>query len=378
MAAKPVSRAVLGDLTNVARIKTSAINKRSIKSRILNVTKNRGITKRTSGGRVVRVASKSSQGVTSTTSLEEQHISRLEEEQRFREEQCRQRLEDPQVEDIDARDRENPQVCSEYAAQIYSHLRQLEGRYQLPRDPLAGLPVTGRMRAVLADWLVEVQQQFKLQQETLFLTLSIVDRYLACEGRFLFKSQLQLLGVSAMFIAAKIEEIFAPEVNDFVYVTDDAYTKEEVKHMELKILAALNWDFSAPLGINFLRRYSRAGDVSPLQHNLAKFSLELGLQEYQLLGVPASQQAAASLHLSLLLLAPGPKVWSPTLQHYSGYTAAQLEPTVSLLAAMMSRAPTTKLQAVRTKYRDSKFHRVSLLPQLERCSQLVSLLPQTG
>lgn len=363
---------MLGDLTNVARTKSSSINKRSIKSRILNVTKNRGIAKRTSVDRAGRVAIKISQGVTSTSSLEEQRRLRLEEEQ-SREEQCRQRLEAPEVEDIDARDRENPQVCSEYAAQIYSHLRQLEGRYQLPRDPLVGLPVTGRMRAVLADWLVEVQQQFKLLQETLFLTLSIVDRYLACEGRFIFKSQLQLLGVSAMFIAAKIEEIFAPEVGDFVYVTDDAYSKEEVKHMELKILAALNWDFSAPLGINFLRRYSRAGDVSPQQHSLAKFSLELGLQEYQLLGVPASKQAAASLHLSLLLLAPGPQVWSPTLQHYSGYTAAQLEPTVSVLASMLSSAHTTKLQAVRTKYRDSKFHRVSILPQLERCSQLANL-----
>eukprot|EP00091_Calanus_sinicus_P020568 TRINITY_DN568_c0_g1_i5.p1 TRINITY_DN568_c0_g1~~TRINITY_DN568_c0_g1_i5.p1 ORF type:complete len:116 (+),score=38.67 TRINITY_DN568_c0_g1_i5:34-348(+) len=82
------------------------------------------------------------------------------------------------------------------------------------------------MRGVLVDWLVEVQQQFRLLQETLFMTMSIIDRYLCLEGKTVHRSQLQLVGVSAMFLAAKVEEIFAPEISDFVYITDNAYTGE--------------------------------------------------------------------------------------------------------------------------------------------------------
>merc|ERR1712096_587633 len=138
----------------------------------------------------------------------------------------------------------NPQLCAEYATEIYKYLRTLEAGvgYTVKEDYLSGCPITGKMRAVLADWMVEVQQQFRLLQETLFMTMSIIDRYLALEGKTVHRSQLQLVGVSAMFLASKVEEIFAPEVSDFVYITDSAYTGEEIRHMELKILNALNFD----------------------------------------------------------------------------------------------------------------------------------------
>jgi len=358
-------RKALGDLTNVG----SATHTRKIGGRLkdglLNVTRKQVITKKSNNHRQVG-AKKSSLaagellGKTETPKSSLSSIGKKPEVS-----QTYTRLLPEGVEDIDTKDRDNIQACSEYAVQIYSHLRQLEGQYRLPMDFLLNSPVTGRMRAVLADWIVQAHQQFKLQQETLFLTMSILDRYLARESRFVFKSQLQLVGVAAMFIASKIEEIFAPDVADFVYITDDTYTGDEVRHMELKILAALNWDFSAPLSLNFLRRFSRAGDVGQVQHALAKFILELGLQEYSLISVAPTKQAAASLHLALQLLDPPAEVWGPSLQYYSGYTTEQLTPTVSILAGMLGKAPESKLQAVRTKYKDGKFHRVSCLPQLD-------------
>ena len=77
-------------------------------------------------------------------------------------------------------------------------------------------------------------------------------RYLCMEGKTVHRSQLQLVGVSAMFLAAKVEEIFAPEISDFVYITDNAYTGEEIRHMELKIINALNFDLCRPISLNFL------------------------------------------------------------------------------------------------------------------------------
>jgi cyclin B len=79
------------------------------------------------------------------------------------------------------------------------------------------------MRAILVDWLVDVHAKFKLVNETLFLTINLIDRFL--EKTLVSRKNLQLVGVTCMFIATKYEEIYPPDLKDFVYVTDKAYTK---------------------------------------------------------------------------------------------------------------------------------------------------------
>ena len=90
--------------------------------------------------------------------------------------------------------------------------------------------INEKMRAILVDWLIEVHYKFKLLPETLFLTVNLIDRFL--ERNDVVRTKLQLVGVGAMLIASKYEEIYAPEVRDFVYITDKAYTKEEILIME--------------------------------------------------------------------------------------------------------------------------------------------------
>merc|ERR1712029_886574 len=118
---------------------------------------------------------------------------------------------------------------------------------------LLGCSINDKMRAVLVDWLVEVQVQFKLLQETLFSTISIMDRFLAIEGLTITRSKLQLVGVAAMFLASKIEEMYAPACSDFVYITDNAYSEAEIRATELKIVKALQFNLSQPVSLNFLR-----------------------------------------------------------------------------------------------------------------------------
>merc|ERR1712236_58933 len=113
-----------------------------------------------------------------------------------------------------------------------------------------------------------------------------------------------LVGVAAMFLVSKIEEVYAPAVSDFVYITDNAYTGAEIRQMELEIIRALNFDLCQPISLNFLRRYSKAGDVDMLQHSLAKYTLEVCLLDYHLLTTPGSLLASAALCLSLLVLDP--------------------------------------------------------------------------
>ena len=76
---------------------------------------------------------------------------------------------------------------------------------------------------------------------------------MAAQGKTVPRSKLQLVGVSAMFLVSKIEEIYAPSISDFVYITDNAYTESEIRQMELKIIRALSFDLCQPISLNFLR-----------------------------------------------------------------------------------------------------------------------------
>merc|ERR1719265_600698 len=110
--------------------------------------------------------------------------------------------------------------------------------------------INHRMRAILVDWLVEVHLKYKLKQETLFLTVNIMDRFL--EKRRIPRKKLQLVGVTGMLIAAKFEEIYPPEVKDFVYITDKAYTKEEILNMEVSMLTVLEFTINCPTVAHFI------------------------------------------------------------------------------------------------------------------------------
>ena len=185
-----------------------------------------------------------------------------------------------------------------------------------------------QMRAVLVDWLVEVQVQLKLLQVkctsyqsisqgdlTTTILMSCVTgdsvkrhlyrRPVPCRGGALGHEVQAAAGGRGRHVPGlQVEEVFAPACSDFVYITDHAYTEDAIKQMEIKILQTLKFSLFEPLSIHFLRRFSKAGDVDVLQHSLAKYAIELALVEYDLVPVPGSKLAASALCLSLMLLEP--------------------------------------------------------------------------
>jgi len=271
--------------------------------------------------------------------------------------------------DIDAlEDQNNPQLCVEYASSIYAYLREVEEGLSIRKEFLSGGYVNGKMRAVLVDWLIEVHSQFKLLQETLYMTVYIIDKFLQTEGHTIRRNKLQLVGVTAMFIASKVEEMYAPEINDFVYITDNAYTSVEIRQMELRMLNTLGFNFSRPLPLHFLRRNSKAGDVDVLQHTVAKYLIEMCLLEYDMAHVPPSLLAAAALFLSLRLLEPNATLantWNPTLEFYSTYSAKQIIPIVCKLAVILTKRDDNKMRAVHVKYMNKKYMKVGELSDLQ-------------
>jgi hypothetical protein len=116
--------------------------------------------------------------------------------------------------------------------------------------------ITVNMRTILVDWMVEVQESFELNHETLYTGVKMVDIYLSRVSH-IPKSQLQLCGATALLIACKIDERIPPLLDDFVYVCDDAYTKEEIVRKEIEMISVVSYDVGYPLTYRFLRRYGR-------------------------------------------------------------------------------------------------------------------------
>ncbi|KAK5878576.1 hypothetical protein CesoFtcFv8_023974 [Champsocephalus esox] len=267
------------------------------------------------------------------------------------------------VRDVDADDYENPMLCSKYVKEIYKYLRQLEVEQNVRATYLQGHEVTGNMRAILVDWLVQVSLKFRLLQETMYLTVGIIDRFL--QDNPVPKKQLQLVGVTAMFLASKYEEMYPPEISDFAYVTDKAYTAAEIRDMEMAILRVLKFQLGRPLPLQFLRRASKVYEVTAEQHTLAKYLLELTMVDYEMVHMPPSIVASASLALSLKVLDAGE--WDMTLQHYMDYTAESLIPVMAHIAKNVLKVNdgTTKHMAIKGKYSTSKQMRIATIAQLK-------------
>lgn len=139
------------------------------------------------------------------------------------------------ADDIDERDTDDPLCVTSYVQDMYEHFRTKEGSTSVRPVYMEDQQyINERMRSILVDWLVEVHLKFKLVPETLYLTVNIIDRYL--EKTEVTRPKLQLVGVTALLIASKYEEIYPPELRDLVYICDRAYSKNEVRIIHLLYL----------------------------------------------------------------------------------------------------------------------------------------------
>ena len=166
------------------------------------------------------------------------------------------------------------------------------------------------MRAVLMDWIVQVHHRFNLLPETLFLCVNYIDRFLSCKVVSLGK--LQLVGATAIFIAAKYEEIDCPSVQEIVYMVDGGYTVDEILKAERFMLSMLQFELGWPGPMSFLRRISKADDYDLETRTLAKYFLEITIMDERFVGSPPSFVAAAAHCLARMMLKKGNWVSSRT------------------------------------------------------------------
>ncbi|KAI8477515.1 MAG: B type cyclin [Monoraphidium minutum] len=257
--------------------------------------------------------------------------------------------------DIDAIDRANPLAAVTYVNDIYRFYRRVEPRFRVKPDYMGQqADINEKMRAILIDWLVEVHLKFKLMPETLFLAVALIDRYLAAKQ--VARKNLQLVGVTAMLIAAKYEEIWAPEVRDFVYISDKAYDRKQILAMERSMLKALGYELTMPTSYQYLARLLKAANVhyeKPLALFVA-YCAELTLVSYECLAFSATETAAGIMYVAMRAFGKADP-YPHALMRHSAKRREEVLHVAKEVVRLVQRAPTGSLQAVRKKYSSDKF-----------------------
>jgi cyclin B len=148
------------------------------------------------------------------------------------------------------------------------------------------------------------------------------------------RSKLQLVGVTAMLIACKYEEIYPPIVKDFVYITDNAYTKEEILDMERDMLQTLDFDIQITSSYRFLERYAKIQKADQLLFNMSRYLLELALVNYKMIKFRNSNLAASALYLSMKMTKT-PNPWNETIAKHSQYKEQDIRPCAKELFSLL-------------------------------------------
>jgi len=285
------------------------------------------------------------------------------------------------IADVDAQDAHSPTHVSDFVNDIYRYLRFMEVRFALPCEYLASKKVTPRNRQTLLDWLVTVHKSFALLPETLHLTVRLLDSYLHRAN--IQNRILQLVGVTCLWIASKFEEIYAPNVDDLLYVTENAFTLDELCACERTIVAAMHFQLNCPTSLAFLKRAAKVARVHARPYNVAKFALECAFLDYASCHFVPSHQAASALYLAQVLCVSSERaengeadvsaetmadVWSRETHFYTGYRAPELTALARHLAQLVqtqATAPSAKKSEVFKKYRSASLGGVAALPMCQ-------------
>ncbi|TYH30711.1 hypothetical protein E1A91_A01G110100v1 [Gossypium mustelinum] len=283
----------------------------------------------------------------------ERHVeAMLEEIDRMEEVEMEDIAEGPFL-DIDNGDKKNPLAVVEYIDDLYKFYRKAECTGCVPPNYMAQQhDINEKMRAILIDWLIEVHYKFELMEETLYLTVKVIDRFLSVHQ--VVRKKLQLVGITAMLLACKYEEVSVPVVEDLILISDKAYSRKEVLDMEKLMINTLQFNLSSPTPYVFMRRFLKAAQSNKKLELLSFFMIELCLVEYEMLKFPPSLLAAAAIFTAQCTIG-GFKHWSKTCEWYTNYKEEQLMDCSRMMVTFHQKAGTGKLTGVQRKYCTSKY-----------------------
>lgn len=250
-----------------------------------------------------------------------------------------------------------------YAQDIFEYYKRREKMFTVPPYlESKHCQISPAMRAILVDWMVEIQENFELNHETLYLGVKLTDIYLSRVK--VEKEMLQLVGAAALFVSSKFDERFPPMIEDIIYICDNAFGRNEFIQMEMELLRKVDFDLGIPISYRFLRRYAKIARMSIETLTLARYILEMSLMDSQFMVERDSKMAAASLFIAQKMKKEGS--WDGEVVKGSGYELEDFKHLITPLNKMLLSVPTlsSSLSTVRGKYSHIVFHEVAKIPAL--------------
>jgi len=258
---------------------------------------------------------------------------------------------------------DDPQEVGVYMNDIMRHFSRTEAKYMPDPSYLKQVQtnIDHKSRATLVDWVINVHRKFKLVTPVLPLAVNIMDRYLSVTN--VKKEQLQLLGAAALLVASKFEEIYPPEVEDFVHISDRAFKKDAVIRMEQTVLNVLKFEISVPTSHAFLSRFAKVARADDDTKNLANYIVDAASMEETMLKYLPSVIATSAIRLAQKMLGRGS--WTKDLQDHTGYTKSALTPCMKDMNNALRHGYHKKMTSLVKKYGDPKYNNIAQTPLLE-------------
>jgi len=239
----------------------------------------------------------------------------------------------------------------------------MEPEYAVDYDYLSKVQneVKDTSRGFLVEWIIDVHRKFRLLPETLYVTVSTIDRYLS--KMQIKKTQLHLLGVAALLIATKYEEIYPPELKDLLSVSENKFTKEEVLKLEFEILSTLEFNFFVPSILRFLQRYRKLSNTASDDQIFffAQYLSEISLLDAFFLKHKSSEIAAASFILSARSIKKV-NAWNSEMEKWTGYKEKDLKTVIEDLKQFALEVNPKFLSTLKYKFQKEEYLNVASLP----------------
>ena len=260
---------------------------------------------------------------------------------------------------------ENISYAGEYLEEIYMNLLLEES--QATTKPKFGYmntqpEINEIMRAILIDWIIDVHLRFNLRQETLFMTIWLIDTYLSFA--FIEQNKLQLLGIACLLISCKSHEIYYPQNNKLIEMTDNAYSKEEMLTMENEILKRLNFFIVCPNPIDFYNILSKMFNFGKKQYYLGNYFIESALINYKILKYSSSVIASSCAYLVMKYYRINgyQKLYNNFIINEK-YPEDVIKDAAKEIYCLVDNLPKSKFKSVKKKYSFFQFENVEEIIQ---------------
>jgi hypothetical protein len=264
----------------------------------------------------------------------------------------------------------------EYVKEIYNHMKENEIKYSIDYKYLSNHKVLNlNIRSIIIEWIIDVHRSFKLKQETLYLTVYIIDKFFSLAE--VSKSKFQLVAITSFFIASKYEEIYGPSIEDCTKVTANTYSEKNIIQMESIILETLKFSITVPSIEFFLQRFVQVTNSEKKIIVLSQLITDLCLFDTNYLRFKPSLLAISALFLSRKLFKID-NCFSDEMIYYSGYKIDDLKETSYWIVNnlkkfdkfLVNSAEGINYESIKKKYSTNiNFNIVSILSQLMKFLQ---------